>query len=138
MPRQVVIDSGPCIALFDRDDQHHDEALRFTQRTRGELITSRAVVTEVMFMLNFSRLAQHDFLTWIDEGHVRLAEPSTFQRIGELMTKYADLPMDFTDGVLVALCEELGMKYIATTDADFAIYRYKGRGKFINTFFSAP
>jgi len=137
VPRRVVIDSGLCIALFDRDDRHHAAALRFTKQFRGELITSRSVVTEVMFMLSFSVEAQLDFLAWIDEGHVRLSEPKRFERTGELMKKYADRPMDFADGVLVALCEELETKHIATIDDDFTIYRYKGRGKFVNEFFAA-
>jgi predicted nucleic acid-binding protein len=51
------------------------------------------------------------------------------------MEKYADLPMDFTDAVVVALCERLGINHIISVDRDFTIYRYKGRAKFINEFF---
>ena len=137
MPRRIVIDTGPCIALFDHDDAHHEGALGFIRRFRGDLITSRTVVTEVLFMLDFSLRAQLDFLTWVDEGHVLLDEPASFERVRELMKKYADLPMDFADGVLVALCEQLGIQHVATLDSDFSIYRYKGRGKFVNVFFDS-
>lgn len=123
--------------MFDRDDAHHQAALQFVQRFRGQLITSRAVVTEVMFMLHFSVQAQEDFLAWIDEGQVSLQEPENFRRVSELMKKYADRPMDFADGVLVALCEQLGDRHIATIDDDFSIYRYRGRGKFVNVFFDS-
>jgi predicted nucleic acid-binding protein len=134
LPSQIVIDTGPCVALFDRDDAHHEDALRFARRLRGELLTSRAVVTEVMYMLSFSLRSQQDFLTWIDQGLLTLREPLGFARVSELMGKYADRPMDFADAIVVALCEELGTKQIATLDDDFSIYRNKGRGAFINVF----
>jgi predicted nucleic acid-binding protein len=51
------------------------------------------------------------------------------------MEKYGDLPMDFTDAVVVALCERLGTRHVASVDRDFAIYRYKGRAKFVNVLF---
>ena len=42
--------------------------------------------------------------------------------------------MDFTDAVLVTLCKRLGIHHVASVDRDFAIYRYKGRAKFVNVF----
>ncbi len=119
MARQIVIDSGPCIALFDSSDKHHGEALSFVRSLRANLITSRSVVTEVMYMLDFSLGAQRDFLTWLGSGRVRLEEPEDYARVSDLMEKYADLPMDFADAVLVALCEQLDVKHIATLDSDF-------------------
>jgi predicted nucleic acid-binding protein len=76
-------------------------------------------------------------LTWIQRGGLTLIEPqgSDFERIKEHIQKYADLPMDFTDAVVVALCERLGISHVATVDSDFAIYRYKGRTRFTNVFF---
>ena len=62
-------------------------------------------------------------------------ENTDFDRVIELIEKYADLPMDFTDGLLVAICERLEVKHVATVDDDFTIYRYKGRGRFVNLFF---
>jgi len=44
--------------------------------------------------------------------------------------------MDFTDAIVVALCERLGIHHVASVDRDFATYRYKGRSKFINVFFA--
>jgi uncharacterized protein len=75
--------------------------------------------------------------SWIQSGGLTLTEPGAgdFERVIALMEKYADLPMDFTDAVVVALCERLGTHHIASVDRDFAIYRYKGRMKLINVFF---
>ena len=52
------------------------------------------------------------------------------------MDTYADGPMDFVDALLVAVCERLDIRTIATVDKDFTIYRFKGRGSFVNAFFA--
>jgi hypothetical protein len=136
MPSAVIVDSGPLIALFDADDTHHLRAEDFVRTTRARLMTSLAAVTEAMYVLEPSLPARRNLLTWIQRNGLELVEPdvSDFERIAELMEKYADLPMDFTDAVLVALCERLGIQHVASIDRDFAIYRYKGRRHFINVF----
>jgi predicted nucleic acid-binding protein len=137
VPRKVVVDSGPLIALFDAGDAYYANALAFVRQSRAQLISTMAVVTEAMYVLDQSLQAQKNLLTWIQNGGLMLTEPgaSDFERVIALMEKYADLPMDFTDAVVVALCERLGTHHIASVDRDFAIYRYKGRAKFINVFF---
>jgi len=44
------------------------------------------------------------------------------------------LPMDFTDAVVVALCERLSTNPVASVDRDFRISRSKGRTGFVNAF----
>jgi uncharacterized protein len=137
-PRKVVVDSGPLIALFDAGDVYHRRAVAFVRQTRADLISTMAAVTEAMYVLEESLQARQSLLAWIRDGGLTLTEPDAgdFARIIELLEKYADLPMDFTDAVIVALCERLGTNHVATVDRDFAIYRYKGRGKFINVLFA--
>ena len=137
-PRKVVVDSGPIIALFDADDAYHPRAMEFVRRARAQLISTMAVITEAMYVLQESLPARRNLLAWIHGGGLILTEPEAgdFERIIELLVKYDDLPMDFTDAVVVALCERLGINHVASVDRDFAIYRYKGRTKFINVFFA--
>lgn len=134
MPANVVFDSGPLVALFDRDDAHHARTVEFMRRFRGIAISNLAVVTEVMYLLDFSGPAQRSFLEWIQSGGLRLVElnPDDFERVRELMEQYADRPMDFADASLVALCERLGIRDIASVDSDFLIYRYRNRLTFRN------
>ena len=130
--RKILIDSGPLIALFDRDDKYHHASLEFIKNNRSELITTLASVTEVLHLLDFNRNAQVDYLSWIDSGAVSI-EPITtddFRRIKELITKYSDLPMDFADACLVFLGEKLNVNEIATIDRDFDVYRLKGKRPF--------
>jgi hypothetical protein len=137
-PRKVIVDTGPIIALFDAGDSYHPRALDFVRSVRARLLSTMAVVSEAMYMLQDSLQARQDLLAWIKVGGITLVEPEDgdFERVSQLIEKYADLPMDFTDAVVVALCERLGINHIASVDRDFAIYRYKGRTKFINVFFA--
>lgn len=57
-------------------------------------------------------------------------------RICALIEKYADLPADFADASLIALCERLGTRRVASVDRDFTIYRNAARKAFDNVFFS--
>ena len=135
-PRKIIVDGGPLIALFDADDHYHRRALEFVRQSRAKLISTMAVITEAMYVLDESLPARKNLLAWIQNGGLTLTEPESgdFERIMELIEKYADLPMDFADAVIVALCERLGVTHIASVDRHFAIYRYKGRTKFINLF----
>ncbi len=41
MPERIVVDSGPCIALFNRDDEYHEQAVQFVRDIRAELVSLR-------------------------------------------------------------------------------------------------
>ena len=130
--RKILIDSGPFIALFDRSDKYHLASIDFIKNNKSELITTIASITETLHLLDFSRDAQIDFLTWINAGAVAIENVTSddFARIKELTIKYSDLPLDFADACLVLLGEKLNISSIATIDRDFDIYRLKGKETF--------
>jgi len=130
--KKILIDSGPLVALFDASDTYHQPVLEFLRQNRHPLVTTLASITEVLYLLDFSRNAQADFLEWIYRGGIEIypVEIDAIKRIRQLMLKYADLPMDFADACLVYLAERLKMNTIVTIDRDFTIYRIKGRRKF--------
>ena len=137
MQRKTLIDSGPLVALFNKDDHYHQDALKFIEWYRGEFYSSIAVVTEVCYLLDFSVSVQLDFLKWVNRGAVALDHflSSDLSKIIRLTEKYHDVPMDFADSTLVAIGERLNIKQIATIDHDFYIYRFKRKQAFINIFF---
>ena len=130
--KQILIDSGPLIALFDASDKYHHEAVNFIKINKYPLVTTIASITETLYLLDFNRNAQIDFLEWVHRGAVEIhnIERDDFERIKELTIKYRDLPMDFADSCLVYLAEKLNLNTIATIDRDFTIYRIQGRRKF--------
>jgi len=51
-------------------------------------------------------------------------------RIRELMSKYADRPMDLADAALVRVAEREGIRKFFTVDRkDFDVYRLHGRAR---------
>ncbi len=130
--KKILIDSGPLIALFDRNDKYHLASIKFIKDNNSELVTTLASVTETLHLLDFNRNAQIDFLGWVNAGAVALEPISSddLQRIKELTIKYSDLPMDFADACLVLLGEKLNISTVATIDRDFDVYRLKGKKPF--------
>lgn len=126
----ALIDAGPVIALFDRNDQYHLQVLNFMRDFRGRLISTWPVLTEVCYMLDFSTKAQLDFLDWVFEGGIEIHNIEQWQisEIRDRMTKYSDLPGDFADASLLQVAETRDIENIITIDGDFNVYRL-GHGK---------
>lgn len=123
--RNTLIDAGPIIALFNKNDKYHKKIKNFLKKYDGRLTSTWPVVTEVSHMLDFNVQTQIDFLTWIQLGGVNIEaiENEDIGRIIELSMKYSDLPMDLADASLVVLSEKLKIKEIITIDSDYYVYR---------------
>ncbi|HEY4774518.1 MAG TPA: PIN domain-containing protein [Xanthobacteraceae bacterium] len=131
----IVVDAGPLIALFDRDDRHHSRAVAFVRNCRTRLVTNLPVLTEATFLLRFSAAAQRDLLWWANKAlDIDIGTPADLPRIIALLEKYRDMPADFADVSLVALAERLKTWRVASVDRDFAVYRLPGRRRFENVF----
>jgi predicted nucleic acid-binding protein len=123
--RQCLLDSGPMVAVFNRSDRYFEASATFFKEYKGELLTTLANITEVVYLLDRNPKAQQAFLEWIGRGVVTIAEitPVEIAKIGAYFEKYVDLPMDFADGCLVMLAERTGILRVATVDSDFYVYR---------------
>ena len=120
----VVVDSGPLFALVDQSDAAHLRAAQFLSTPGQTLVANLPVLTEVVYLLNYSGMAHCAFLSWASEAiTIDQQTTSDLGRMVEIMAKYADLPADFADASLLALCERRGIERIATFDKDFAICR---------------
>jgi len=131
---QALLDTGPWVALIDKSETMHKKCFKWLQNFSGELYTTEAVLTEVMYLLDFSTAAQLSALDFVIKGAVNLV-PSTkysLKRVQKLMDKYSDLPMDFADATLVTLAEETQVLHICTLDKkDFALYRLSKNRPFV-------
>jgi predicted nucleic acid-binding protein len=134
----IVVDAGPLIALFDRDDRHHRRAVEFLRKSRLRLITNLPVLTEATFLLRFSVEAQRDLLWWAHNSmDIDQATSSDLPRIIALLDKYSDMPADFADASLVAMAERLNLSRVASVDRGFSISRLAGKRHFENIFLRA-
>jgi len=123
--KNTIIDSGPLIALFDKDDKYHQKLLDFMNSFRGELITTWAVITEVTHMLSFNIEVQLNFLKWLNLGAITIyqIEQNELKNMIKMMKKYSDIPMDLADSTLMYIAQKEGIKNIISIDSDFDIYR---------------
>ena len=137
MARDILVDAGPLIALFDRDDAFHERALAFVSSSRHRFVTTTPVMTEVLHMIDFDVRAQIGFLEWVTARGVSLHEirPTDINRVLALTRKYSDLPMDFADATLVVTAERTGIRTIASVDSDFDVYRLPGKEQIRNVFY---
>ena len=103
-----------------RTTSFHERAVALLASFPGDLVVPALVVAETAFLIGrvfggrteallLADLARSD----ITVDHVPLAE---WARIGELVARYADLPLGTVNATVVAAAERLGVTAIATTD----------------------
>jgi len=129
----VILDTGPWVALIDRSEARHPDCVTWLKGFSGNIYSTEAVLTEVLYLLNFSIIAQGAAMDFILKSIVEIL-PSNIQSLRKtkiLMKKYADLPMDYADATLVCLAADTGIQNIATFDKkDFSMYTLPARKKF--------
>jgi len=130
----AVMDTGPWVALVDRSEGRHKQCVEWLRDFRGNILSSEAVLTEVLYLLNFSPRAQSAAIDFVLNEAIVLVPPSleSLKRVRRLMEKYKDIPMDYADATLVSIAEEFSITHVVSFDAeDFGIYRLSSKRPFI-------
>jgi predicted nucleic acid-binding protein len=127
-----LVDTGPFVAYLDRSDPKHQAVAATLDAFTGQLATTGAVVTEVMYFLSDIDGGPTAFAELLLESETRLVDLATADEIlaaARLMERYADTPMDYADATLVLLGDELAVTDVLTLDRrGFSTYRTrKGR-----------
>lgn len=120
----ALVDTGPLVALFVRNDPDHALVADFLRGFRSRLLTTWPVLTEVCHFL--SPAVTLRFLRWVDAGGAApiSVPPEELAEIVRTMEKYTDRPMDLADASLVWLAGQSGLREILTLDkGDFATFR---------------
>ena len=127
--KNIIVDAGPLIALFDKDDKYHNSVIKFLKTFDGQLITSWPAITEVTHLLSFNVNVQIDFLEWLKREAVTIVnlENIHLERIIQLSKKYSDVPMDLADSSLIVIAELTNITDIITIDSDYYIYKTKNK-----------
>jgi len=124
----ILVDTGPLVALFDPQDEHHGRCVRTLKSIRGPVGTTVAVLTEAFHMLQPASTGSIRLREFVASGamSVWFLEQDSLLRAFELMELYADHPMDLADASLVAAAEALDSRTIFTIDRDdFETYRVR-------------
>lgn len=130
----TLTDAGPLIAIIDADEPDHAACVEALDDLALPLVTTWPAFTEAMYLLARAGGIEGQRPLWrlVQTGRLVIAElsRSAVERSARLMDQYADRPMDLADATLVALAEEQGDRRIFTLDADFHVYRLRGRHSF--------
>jgi len=130
--RQVVADSGPLLALFNRADHWHAPVLKWLQdNSQVSLLTTWPVLTEVCALLarRLGSAAALDFLRWGQRGGFTLdapapdALPEALAQVLLISERFRDLPFDLADASVAEVAARHGISHVLTIDSDFDVYR---------------
>ena len=124
--RDVLLDTGPLVAVLDARDQWHSRCVGAWPALIERCITTEAVITEACHLALRGGGTAHGPLDFILTAGIPtlVLETAGQRRAAALMRRYASLPMDYADATLVAVAEALEVTTVFTLDRrGFAAYR---------------
>jgi uncharacterized protein len=128
-----LLDTGPLLALLDRSEPEHNLVRGFMLQFRGaRLVTTGAVVTEAS--LSDVQNGSASLASFLDASAAEVRDvfsPNALSAAVRLMSKYADIPMDFPDATLVWIAQSSGIDGILTLDRrGFSSFRFGKNRRF--------
>ncbi len=72
MTSGVILDTGPLVALLDRDERHHDWAKSQLETIRPPLMTCEAVITETCYLLRAHPVAANHVMRFVHTGVIQV------------------------------------------------------------------
>ena len=130
---KAVLDTGPWVAIIDRSEDRHEDCVQWLKNFSGRLYSTEAVLTEVLYLLNFSIGAQTAAMDFIIESVLEIIplDIESTKKCKKLMQKYSDLPMDYADATIVCSAIDTRIQNIVTFDQkDFNIYKFQRNKSF--------
>lgn len=136
----IFVDSGAWIALSDRSDPLHEDAVAILNDLRQQnlqLLTTDYVIDETVTRLRYdsSHLVAIEFFDFIestkDTGILTVVEidRSLFQEAERLFRQYDDVKFSFTDCTSFAVCQQHNISEAFAFDQHFPMMRITLRGE---------
>jgi predicted nucleic acid-binding protein len=129
MRRQVLLDTGPLVALLDREDRYHRWAAAQWAQVEPPLLTCEPVLAEACYLLRTLPAGVKAVMELVNRAVVslpfRLVDHAT--AVSRLLAKYASQPISLADACLVRMAEVYSPSAVLTLDSDFRVYRKHGR-----------
>ena len=125
----VIVDTGPLVALLHRRDKYHDWAKSQWLRLTSPLITCEAVIVEACYLSARFGASADTVMELLRRENLRLSFSlgSEAESVSRLLDKYRNVPMSLADACLVRMAELHPTMPVFTLDNDFKLYRKNGR-----------
>jgi predicted nucleic acid-binding protein len=117
-----IADTGFLVAFANRNDAHHEWAVRLAGQVSEPLVTCDAVLAEAAFHLGSTALV----LEFVRQGLVLplLTIADHLPRLLQIAERFADQAPDLADICIIRLSELYPHHSVITTDLrDFRVYR---------------
>lgn len=124
-----IVDAGPLVAYFKRDDLHHQWSRERLGLLHPPLYLCDAVISEACFLLRRTDSGVDRLMEFLERGIVTLdfSVRAEVPALRKLLRRYRSVPMSLADACLVRMSELLKEPLIITLDSNFTIYRRHGR-----------
>lgn len=129
--RRIFVDSLACLALLDRDDEHHEEAiaiLRSLAAQRYRQLTTNVLVIEAhaLILSTLGIEVGQAFLRGLEESHTTVVRvrASDEERVRDIVYRYTDKYFSLADAISFTIMERLHITRAFTFDRHFAQYGF--------------
>lgn len=129
MRSRVIVDTGPLVALLNRNDAAHAWVVRQLREIAPPLVTCEAVLAEATYLTRQVAGARAALIEMIGEEFliIGMSVADHHSALLTMIRRYADVPMSLADACLVRLAEIFPQSPVLTLDSDFSVYRKNGR-----------
>lgn len=127
--RDVIVDTGPIVALLNARDEFHEWARNTMASIQAPLLTCEPVLAEASYLVRKLRGGPEAVLDLVARGvlSVPFRVDAELLALRTLVARYASVPMSLADACLVRMAETHPKSTVVTLDADFRVYRRSGR-----------
>ncbi len=124
----IVVDTGVVFGAADRDDPDHAGCAAVLTEHAGELVIPTPVIVETSWLVadRLGAAAEVGFLQSVNSGELRRVDldATDWDRVVELVERYADLNLGLVDASVVTVAERLRIVTLATLNhRDFTVVR---------------
>ena len=129
MPRIVLLDTGPLVALLCAQEARHAWAVKQFSDLQPPLVTCEAVLAEADHLVRRARRQAGVISELVHRGVLRIGLDLETEAgaISRIQAKYRDRPASLADACLVRMTELHHGSIVMTLDEDFRVYRSHGR-----------
>ena len=129
MTGPLIVDAGPLVVLLAENSKIRPWVTEQFKRLKPPFLTCEPVLTEAAFLLKRHGADPDHLFAMIERGalEVNFKLGDHIADVRELVRKYQDTPMSLADACLVRMAEIHQGSTVFTLDADFLVYRKRGR-----------